>query len=296
LGFTGTMGPFAVQGRNGLATRKQKARKGIQSIEVGQRLLEVLASAPGPMALGELADAALMPPSKAHRYLVSYCRGGLIEQEGESGHYGLGRFALDLGLAALGRLEGISVALPVVRDLAKRLDQTVALAVWGNQGPTIVRWVGGDSPVSATLRVGSVMPLSRSATGQAFLAHLPENRWQSLLKRELADNTRQGIRPQSVAELSDRMRDIRTSGVSHTIEFIAGISGMAAPIFGDQGSMVLALVTLGYSAGFEPRQGEIRTALHQAAQQLSRRLGHRRTEEGGADGTSQANPQDSRTS
>jgi DNA-binding IclR family transcriptional regulator len=276
-------------GRNGLATRRQKARKGIQSIEVGQRLLEVLASAPGPMALGELADAASMPPSKAHRYLVSYCRGGLIEQEGESGHYGLGRFALDLGLAALGRLEGVSVALPVVRDLAKRLDQTVALAVWGNQGPTIVRWVGGDSPVTATLRVGSVMPLSRSATGQAFLAHLPENRWLLLLKRELADNTRQGIRPQSVAELSDRLRDIRTSGMSHASEFIAGISGMAAPIFGDQGSMVLALVTLGYSAGFEPRQGEIRAALHQAAQQLSRRLGYRRTEEGGAaNGTSQA--------
>jgi DNA-binding IclR family transcriptional regulator len=264
-----------------LATRRQKTRKGIQSIEVGQRLLEVLASAPGSMALGELADAARMPASKAHRYLVSYSRVGLVEQEGESGHYGLGRFALDLGLAALGRLDGVSVALPVVRDLAKRLDQTVALAVWGNQGPTIVRWVGGDSPVTATLRVGSVMPLSRSATGLAFLAHLAESRWQPLLKRELADNARQGIRPQSLAELSERLRDIRAAGVSHASQFIAGISGMAAPIFDAHGSMVLALVTLGYSAGFDVRQREIRSALQQAARQLSRRLGYRRTEEGG---------------
>jgi DNA-binding IclR family transcriptional regulator len=257
-----------------LATRRQKIRKGIQSIEVGHRLLEVLAAAPGPMALGDLAEAARMPASKAHRYLVSYCRGGLIEQEGESGHYGLGRFALDLGLAALGRLDGVSVALPIARELAKRLDQTVALAVWGNEGPTIVRWVGGDSPVSATLRVGSVMPLSRSATGQAFLAYLPESRWQLILKRELAHNTRQGLRPQSVTELSGRLRDIRTAGVSYSSDFIVGISGMAAPIFDDQGSMVLALVTLGYSGGFEPRQGEIRAALHQAARQLSRRLGY----------------------
>jgi DNA-binding IclR family transcriptional regulator len=166
------------------------------------------------------------------------------------------------------------VALPIARELAKRLDQTVALAVWGNEGPTIVRWVGGDSPVSATLRVGSVMPLSRSATGQAFLAYLPESRWQLILKRELAHNTRQGLRPQSVTELSGRLRDIRTAGVSYSSDFIAGISGMAAPIFDDQGSMVLALVTLGYSGGFEPRQGEIRAALHQAARQLSRRLGY----------------------
>ena len=69
---------------------------------------------------------------RAHRYLVSYCRGGLIEQEGESGHRGLGRFALaldldlDLGLAALGPLDGVNVALPVVRELAKWFDQTVA--------------------------------------------------------------------------------------------------------------------------------------------------------------------------
>jgi DNA-binding IclR family transcriptional regulator len=63
---------------------------------------------------------------RAHRYLVSYCRGGLIEQEGESERRGLGRFALDLGLAALGRLDGVNAALPVVREPAKRLDQTVA--------------------------------------------------------------------------------------------------------------------------------------------------------------------------
>jgi DNA-binding IclR family transcriptional regulator len=261
-------------GANQLATRKQKPRKGIQSIEVGHPLLEVLASAPGPMALRDLALAARMPASKAHRYLVSFCRVGLIEQEGESGHYGLGGFALDLGLAALGRLDGVSVALPVVRELAKRLDVTIALAVWGNHGPTIVRWVGGDSPVSATLRVGSVMPLSRSATGRAFLAHLPESRWQPLLKREFADNARQGIGPQNLTELSDALREIKSSGISCAGQFIAGITGMAAPVFDAHGSMLLALVALGYSAGFDARQPEIGAALRQASNQLSRRLGH----------------------
>jgi len=135
-----------------LATRRQKIRKGIQSIEVGHRLLEVLAAAPGRWRSGpgrSGAHAGVQGASVPGQLLS----GGLIEQEGESGHYGLGRFALDLGLAALGRLDGVSVALPIARELAKRLDQTVALAVWGNEGPTIVRWVGGDSPVSATLRV-----------------------------------------------------------------------------------------------------------------------------------------------
>lgn len=267
-----------------MATRKQKPRKGIQSIEVGHRLLEVLASAPGPMALGDLAAGARMPASKAHRYLVSFSRVGLIEQQGESGHYTLGRFALDLGLAALGRLDGVSIAIPVVRDLARSIDQTVALAVWGSHGPTIVRWVGGDSPVTATLRVGSVMPLSRSATGRAFLAHLPENRWRSLLKHELMDNTRQGINPQNIAELSATLRASKSSGITHASDFIPGITGMAAPVFDAYGSMTLALVTLGYSAGFDARKPEIESALREASRQLSRRLGYRfRDEVGGAE-------------
>jgi hypothetical protein len=50
------------------------ARTGIQSIEVGFRLLDVLARTSGPMMLRDLARAAPMNPAKAHRYLVSFAR------------------------------------------------------------------------------------------------------------------------------------------------------------------------------------------------------------------------------
>ena len=256
-----------------MPTRAATPRKGIQSVEVGQRLLSALAAAPGPLALRDLAAQARMPPSKAHRYLVSYGRVGLVEQEGESGHYGLGRFALELGLAALGRLDPVTVASPVIRELARSLDQTVALAVWANHGPVIVRWVGGDSPVSATLRVGSVMPLSRSATGLAFLAHLPPGRWQTLLKRELADNKRNALRPQSADELARTLAGVRAAGLATSSGFIAGITGMAAPVFNAEGTMAMALVVLGYSASFGGRLAGYRQRLIAVAGGLSARLG-----------------------
>jgi len=258
-----------------LPPRKPKLRKGIQSIEVGHRLLQVLAAAPGAMALRDLASAAHMPPSKAHRYLVSYARAGFVEQDGESGHYGLGSFALELGLAALGRLDPVSVAMSTVRELAGALNQTVALALWGNYGPTIVRWVGGDSPVSATLRVGSVLPLSRSATGLAFLAFLPESRWRELLRRELADNARHLLKPRRLDNLNEQLNEIRSDGLAFSSTFIDGISGMAAPVFDADGTMTLALITLGYTSGFKSRRPEIKAALLQAAHKISARLGGR---------------------
>jgi DNA-binding IclR family transcriptional regulator len=48
---------------------------------------------------------------------------------------------------------------------------------------------------------------------------------------------------------------------------------MAAPVFAADGTMALALVTLGYSATFEPDRGRIAQAVLQCAGRLSKRLG-----------------------
>jgi len=256
-----------------MARKGPRLQQGIQSIEVGNELLVVLADASQPLTLKELAGKSKMSASKAHRYLVSYSRLGLVEQEADTGRYGLGEFALRLGLAALGRLDPVTAAASVMRDLAQQIDQTVAVAIWANHGATFVRWAGVDSPVSATLRVGSVMPLSRSATGLLFLAFLPERRWAALLKAELAGNTRQRFSPQTPAELQPTLEKIRRQRFARTSEFIPGITGLAAPVFGFDNSLALALVTLGYSVGFEAEEANIRAALLRSATQLSSRLG-----------------------
>jgi DNA-binding IclR family transcriptional regulator len=256
-----------------MARTGPRLQQGIQSIEVGNELLVVLAAASRPLTLKDLAAGARMSAPKAHRYLVSYMRLGLVEQEADTGRYGLGEFALRLGLAALGRLDSVTAAASVMRDLAEEIDQTVAVAIWANHGATFVRWAGVDSPVSATLRVGSVMPLSRSATGLLFLAFLPERRWSALLKTELASNVRQRFGPQSQAELQPTLERIRRQGYARTSEFIPGITGIAVPVFGFDNTLALALVTLGYSVGFEAEEAKIRAALQRCAMQLSRRLG-----------------------
>ena len=182
------------------------SQQGIQSIEVGNRLLLVLAEASAPMMLRDLASAAGMSSSKAHRYLVSYARVGLVHQEPRSGRYDLGPLSLQLGFAALRRFDAISLAMPMLRELGETLGQTVALAAWANCGATIVRWLGSDAPVTATLRVGSVMPLTRSATGLVFAAHMPRSRWLGLVKRELAENRRRRLKPRTLAELEPQAR------------------------------------------------------------------------------------------
>ena len=56
-------------------------RKGIQSLEHGARLLEALVKSRKAMPLKTLAAMAGMSASMAHRYLTSFIRTGLVEQD-----------------------------------------------------------------------------------------------------------------------------------------------------------------------------------------------------------------------
>lgn len=256
---------------------KRRQQHGIQSIEVGGRLLKVLAKARQPQMLRDLAAQADMPAAKAHRYLVSLARMGLVEQHVETGLYDLGAFALELGLSALARLDPVSVASGFLADLCRETGQTVALAVWANQGPTIVRWLGANTPVAASLRVGSVMPMTRSATGGVFLAYLPREMTAPFLKRELAENARRGLLPATQEEVDASIARSRAQGFARTSEFIPGISGIGVPVFDQSGDMALALVALGYSRPFDAAFAKISSvALHTAAA-LSQRLGAKKS-------------------
>jgi len=248
-------------------------QQGIQSIEIGARLLRALVRTERPQMLKDLAAAAQMPPAKAHRYLVSLARMGLVEQQSDTGLYDLGAFALQLGLSALGRLDPVTVAAPALAHLCEVTGQTCAIAVWANQGATIVRWLGADVPVAATLRVGSVMPLTRSATGGVFLAHLSQAMTREFVRREIGENRRRGMGPVTLAEVDELTVRYRRQGFVHTSEFIPDISGLAVPVFDHGGRLALALVALGYTRPFETGQRRILTALQSEAANVARRLG-----------------------
>src|SRR3954469_6619419 len=117
-----------------------KERAGIQSVEVGFGLLQALGQAVGPLMLRDLAKAAGMSAAKAHRYLVSFQRLELVVQDAASARYALGPAALKLGLASLARLDAVRLARERATGLMESIGHAVALAVWGNHGPTVVHW------------------------------------------------------------------------------------------------------------------------------------------------------------
>lgn len=256
-----------------------KERAGIQSVEVGFGLLQALGRAPGPLMLRDLAKAAGMSAAKAHRYLVSFQRLQLVVQDGATTRYDLGPAALQLGLASLERLDAVKLARERVARLMEEIGHTLALAVWGNHGPTIVHWEESPHAVTVNLRLGDVMPLLSSATGRCFAAYAPKEAITPMLKEEMARAQKQGRRdvPATMAEVRALLDEVRKRGMARVVDtLLPGIVGFCAPVFDSDGHMALGIVTLGPGGSFDAEWGgTVEAPLRRAALQLSQDLGYK---------------------
>ncbi|MCW5629876.1 MAG: IclR family transcriptional regulator [Rhodoferax sp.] len=255
-----------------------KARAGIQSVEVGFALLDALSRATGPLMLRDLAAAAGMSAAKAHRYLVSFQRLGLVQQDSQTTRYDLGPQALKLGLACLSRIDAVKLARERIGPLMLEIGHTLALAVWGNHGPTIVHWEESPRAVKVNLRLGDVMPLLSSATGRCFAAHAPATAIAPLLQDELAqarEESRTDV-PLTQHGIDAMLAEVRTRGLARAIDsLLPALAGFCAPVFDCDGHMVLGIVALGSVAHFDTDwDGRIARALREAATRLSDDLGH----------------------
>jgi DNA-binding IclR family transcriptional regulator len=255
-----------------------KERAGIQSVEVGFGLLEALSLAPGPLMLRDLAAAAGMSAAKAHRYLVSFQRLRLVAQDAVSTRYDLGPAALRLGLAALSRLDAVKLARERIAALGERIGHTLALAVWGNRGPTIVHWEESPQAITVNLRLGDVMPLLSSATGRCFAAFVSREAIAPLLKEEVALAQEQGRTdlPASMAQVRALLDEVRQRGAARVLDtLLPGIVAFCIPVFDSDAHIVLGLVALGPVGTFDPEWGgAVEGPLREAARQLSNDLGY----------------------
>jgi DNA-binding IclR family transcriptional regulator len=279
----------------GMQANAKSGQQGIQSVEVAAPLLLALAAAPGPLALSALAKDAGMPSAKAHRYLVSLIRVGLVEQDAATGLYDFGPLALELGLAALGRLDAVKLADETLAGLRDATGETVALATWGNFGPTYIRLLQSRRPVTINLQIGSVMPMTFTATGLCFAAFMRQEETEDLMRIELARNRSEKLdAPHSKKALAPLLEETQQYGIARVIghldpsaarsagesraaeRLLAGFNAFSAPVFGHDGNMRFALTVVGSAAHVEAAwDGVVARETRNHAAALSRRLGYR---------------------
>lgn len=185
-----------------------------QTLSRGIRALEILAAAPGPLTIAELAEAMGVHRSVAYRILRTLEDHSLLVRDDA------GRVQPGPGLAVLAR--GVSrnlqtAALPELTQLANSLDMTAFVAVWDHQDCiTLVTVEPRHSGATVAQHPGTRHPINAGAPGIAIQSALTEAEWEQL-------GTGIAYRPEAL--------EARRRGwsASHD-EVIAGVSSLAAPV------------------------------------------------------------------
>lgn len=191
----------------------------------------------------------------------------------------LGPTGLPLGTENIARLKAVRVATRALTELSDELDETLGLGVWGNKGPTVVRWEESSQPVSDNLRTGLVLPVLTSATGLAFAAWLPREFTAPFVDVEMVCEAGNSWYPDA-ERLTERLAQIRRAGVAQLVGtdqfadlYGSSISAVSVPVFDPSGAMILALTAIGASDRLDTKvDGRLVTSMRRCANAIERKL------------------------
>jgi len=173
------------------------------------------------------------------------------------------------------QLTAMRLGARAIERLVGNFDETMALAVWGTHGPTITHWEPASAPVNEALPVGLILPVTSTATGLAFAAHLPP---EAVAEAVRSDQTEpQGEQRDWVRRLDDiRRTGLARQGLETFYRSETMINALSAPVLDASGQAVLALTAVGEVTRFgADLDGDFAHALRETARDLSFRLGYR---------------------
>ena len=212
-----------------------------------------------------------MPAAKVHRYLVSLTRTDLVAQDSGDSRYGIGPASIALGLAGLHGVDAVRIASEALIGLRDTSGETAALATWSDAGPVIIRIEESSRPVFMNVRIGSTLPLLKSAVGLIFAAYLPEHEVAALFAKESAGLPR-GSKKSARDALCATTRRHAIAAVDG--DLVPGVTALAAPIFDHRGRIAASIALLGGAGHLKvSATSDAAKLLQEAAAAVSRRLG-----------------------
>ena len=167
------------------------------------------------------------------------------------------------------RLNPVRIATAAIALLAEDIGHTVALSLWGNHGPTVVRIEEAGS-VHVNMRVGSVMSLPPLVGFSRLFSLLILTFLSGRHEASIGDDSVRNISLEQTELVEVRQREMaRAVGRP-----IPGVNAFSVPVFDQSGSLALVITSIGPEGTFDADwKSTIAVKLRQCAAEVSERLG-----------------------
>ena len=222
----------------------------------------------------EIAGRVGLHKSSVSRILATLEKEQVVERDTTSRKYRLGLGLLSIAGPLLNDLDVRRAALPVLRDLTERSQETTALVVWSGGEAVTVEQVPSPQQIKHTNPLGTRYQSAESASVQVFLAVMPTAEVLEGLstgRPHLLDSTAEGI-DAFIGELARVAA--RGYAVNHGRTSPDEV-GVAAPVRDHRGEVVGAVLIAApaYRVPVDSVDRLGRQAV-EAAAEVSKRLGH----------------------
>jgi DNA-binding IclR family transcriptional regulator len=200
-------------------------------------IVELLADAEEGLTVSEISQRLKRRMSELFRIIVVMERRGWLQKDPETSRYNVTYHVLRVAHQGTPAQTLTSAAAPVMQDLSTRINHSCHLVVrTGIQGLVILRQENQRRHANLSVRLGAVIELATSCSGQVLLAHLDTAVREQLLQ------TIPRPRTMSRAKLQATLDKVRKRGYEiHPSTITAGVTDISYPVRGFDGQVMAAL-------------------------------------------------------
>lgn len=246
----------------------------INVLHKANQVLDALAAA-DELSAQELATLLDEPRTSVYRLLGSMQELNWVTQGTARGTFRVGVRMFQIGANALGGLDVRQIALPELEALLDLTGHTVFLCVREGYEGLCVERLDGRYVQTFELRLGRSLPLHVGGASRALLAFNP-SLWDDYIEHvPLKSYT--SFTPATPAKLRETLTAELSRGVVISDQEVTlGIAAVGAPIYDHTGACVAGISMSGISQVLlsEDYQRASVTAIREAADRISTRLGH----------------------
>jgi DNA-binding IclR family transcriptional regulator len=210
----------------------------VQSVDRALTILELLAH-DGESSVTQIAAGLGVHKSTAFRLLATLETHRLVEQVNDRGRYRLGVGNLRLAGATTARLDVVSEARPVSRQLAADTGETVNITVLSDTSALYLDQQAGSSALQSHNWVGQRIPLHATSNGKVLISELSESDLAEALPDlpRFTDHTITSRR-----KLVEELAEVRRVGYALAVdELEIGLTAAAAPIRSAHGDIIASM-------------------------------------------------------
>jgi len=258
-------------------TKETSPEKGSNPVRRIATVLDAVAFSSSGLSLQDIASAAQIPVSSAHRIANTLIDVGYLETVPNQKVYQIGARMRRLLNLSFGENSIEKLAAPLLGDLANKFQEVAFICRLIGDKIKLESFSLPSEAGHSLIHPGYEFPFHATASGKAILAFQSEEFVNAALDQDLPQFQTETIRDRDV--VLRHLDEVRGKGFSvNNNEFDPGVYALSAPVVFEHGNVFLSVGIVGMSARIESRftQDEMVAAVKHAASTLAHLLSNYR--------------------